>query len=460
MSEKTVLKDKIKDLLKINKKYLVLILTVIAIIAVGLSIYFVMRNIEYKKYEHYEEKMNAYGFNRLYDNGLAKTNQKVTKAEAIKIVVGTCLNTFDIEGIAKKPTDDYKDAIWVLYAQDMELAKSSDLNKETANKKAKYIDVINYFSNAKEKLLRKKLDNTTDKKLTDLEKYSENEQEAILDMLANDILKVVDNKLKGNKNIFKGQLNEIVVNYVEKYDLFDDKIQTDVSKLPSNASEYAYISTDVAKEVYEMPFEVDVEGETKSPKDCFSDIKPYYEQIIHKIEKYYNTLVNVDYQTTTAESLKNDLHHLLIMSPTDVDLNKYVDYIKTNQIKLSGEAKVQKPIIYYNGSNYKVRTKIDFKVESSNTTDNLLFGDFGITDMIPDVDFEGDGEENSTSSNIIRYENKENSIIVDVNMKSVFGSETFYLSNYTLNVLLGNDNKYKIYNPNTMNGFEDINIIQ
>jgi len=77
-----------------NKKIPIFVIGIcILVIAVIAIINIVLNNVEYKKYEKYEEKMNKYGFNKLYDNGSAKTSEKVTKSEALKVIIGTCLNT-------------------------------------------------------------------------------------------------------------------------------------------------------------------------------------------------------------------------------------------------------------------------------------------------------------------------------------------------------------------------------
>ena len=36
--------------------------------------------------------------------------------------------------------------------------------------------------------------------------------------------------------------------------------------------------------------------------------------------------------------------------------------VKTNKIKLAGSAKVQIPILYFDGTYYRVRTKLEFKI--------------------------------------------------------------------------------------------------
>lgn len=409
-----------------NKKMCIIIGSILIIALVIILVYFVASIIKYKKYAHYEDKMDSYGFDRLYNNGSAKSSESVTKSEAIKLVIGTCLNTFDISGFSKIPTEEYDNAIWVLYAQDMGLVDSNDLNKDTVKQKVKYVNVIKYFANAKEKLLHMPLTEEKNEeifeKISDLPKYTKEEQIAIIDLVSNDILKEFDKKINGNKNICKGQLNEIVVNYIEKYELFGEKIQTDESRLPSNASEYAYISENVAKEVYEIPFKVNDEQKVVTPKECFSNLKAEYAQLIYKVEKYYNTVLNIDYATTTTENLKNNLYNLTLMDASEANLNEYVEYIKTNQIKITGNAKVQTPIIYDDGMNYRFRAKLEFKIESSLTNDNLLYGDL----------FSGE---------TIRYDNKDYSIIVDVGFGSAIGTTSYYMQSSTLDeIIVGNKN--------------------
>ena len=65
----------------------------------------------------------------------------------------------------------------------------------------------------------------------------------------------------------------------------------------------------------------------------------------------------------------------VVYSITTDDVKEYVDYVKVNKIKLEGKATPLLPIMYNNGEQYVIRTKVTFKVISSNTDINLLFGD-------------------------------------------------------------------------------------
>lgn len=418
--EKKVQKKK-KTSKDVNKKRIILIVGIcVLIVAIFAIAQIILINIEYKKYEKYEDKMYKYGFNKLYDNSSAKTSEKVTKSEAIKMVIGTCLNTFDISNISKIPSEQYQNAIWVLYAQDASLINASQINKNNANEKIKYVDVIKYFSNAKKVLLNINLVNEPKKEISDLKKYNGFEQEAILDMLSNDILQEVSGSLNGNKKVFKGKVNEIVINYIEKYNILNTNIQVDEASKPSNAQDYAYISKDVEKHVYEKEYIKEKEEKFELPKQAYLDLKQNYTQIVYKIEKYYNTILNVDYQKTNKEALKSDLSQLTLKDLDDKTLEEYVEYIRKNNIKITGNAKVQDPIIYFDGLNYRVRTKLDFKIESSLVNDNLLY-----------LDFETD--------KMTRYNQKEYSIYVDVPLGVTLTSNTYYLKNISLNELVKDD---------------------
>lgn len=59
----------------------------------------------------------------------------------------------------------------------------------------------------------------------------------------------------------------------------------------------------------------------------------------------------------------------------EYQLNEYIDYVKKNKIKIEGTVTPLFPIVYYDGSNVRVRTKIEYKILSSDTKSDLIFGD-------------------------------------------------------------------------------------
>ena len=97
-------------------------------------------------------------------------------------------------------------------------------------------------------------------------------------------------------------------------------------------------------------------------------------------------------------------------------LNEYVEYVKQNNIKLTGTAQAQLPCIYFDGENYRVRMKIEMKVESSNTDTNLLFND-------------------ALSGNI-EYKEKEYTLYADIIMAKIENSDTLFVKEGTIETML------------------------
>src|SRR5699024_2310158 len=61
--------------------------------------------------------------------------------------------------------------------------------------------------------------------------------------------------------------------------------------------------------------------------------------------------------------------------PLNYSDSNYVDYVIQNEIKIEGNAKVQMPIIYYDGMRYRVRVKLEFEILNSKTGKDILYMD-------------------------------------------------------------------------------------
>lgn len=408
---------------KVVKSRITIAVIIVSILLVGLAVYGIISLINYNKYKPYicfEETMKTYGFDKVYNNESAKTGESITKSEAIKMVLSCIFNTSDISGFAKEPEgdDNYENAIWVEYAKFRGIISDSDINKDNAKDKATYIEVIRYLANAKTKILEKELDSAPSMKVKDLDNYKSDEQVAIEDMIANEIITINTKKIKGNKNIFKGQMNELISNFAIKYNTITvngEKININEDKMPSNKDQYPYTLASVDKSVYEIEnYESDNKIEdAKSPKETFSIRKEYYEQIINRIEDYLDTILNIDYNTITENNFKEDILRVSLYDISDETINKYVMYVKENKIKIAGEGKVQLPAIYYDGKNYRVRTKINYEVISAANLNNLLFEDL-------------------LNEEEIKYEFGKQEIIVDIPMARELTTNTLYVNVGTL----------------------------
>lgn len=421
-SSKTKLKSPKMLKSKITIAILVLIVIVLLSAIFGI-VYFVNLN-KYKQYIKYEEPMVNYAFDKVYNNSSAKTSEKVTKSEAIKMILSALLNQSDISGFAKEPEDNYTNAIWVEYAKFRGIISDEDITKDNADDKATYVEVIRYLANAKVKMLEKDLDTKEDLKIKDIDKYKPDEQIAIQDMIINQIITVNTKKIKGNSHIFKGQLNELISNFVVKYNTITvngEKMNINEDRMPSNKEEYPYTLSSVDKNLYEKDFYVDNQEEFQNPKEVYAVKKEYYTQIQEIAEGYYNTILNVDYNTIDYQKMNKKLSSYVLYGTSG--LKEYVEYVKAHKIKIEGKSTVLFPAIYFDGLQYIVRMKLEFEIKNSDTKNNLLY-----MDPIENTD------------KPIKYNNKTYTIYIDTRMSNaISGSDALYNDNITIyNLLLKN----------------------
>lgn len=416
---------------RVVKSRITIAIIIVSILLVGLAVYGIISLINYNKYKPYigfEETMKTYGFDKVYNNESAKTGESITKSEAIKMILACMFNTSDISGFAKEPEgdDNYENAIWVEYAKFRGIISDSDINKDNAKDKATYIEVIRYLANAKTKILEKELDSAPSMKVKDLDNYKSDEQVAIEDMIANEIITINTKKINGNKHIFKGQMNELISNFAIKYNTITvngEKVNINEDKMPSNKDQYPYTLASVDKSVYEKEFYVDDENNFKSPKELYTVKKEYYTQIQEIAEGYYDTILNVDYNTINYEDMKDNILQYVLYGTEG--LEEYVNYVKSNKIIIQGKSTVMFPIIYFDGLEYNVRMKLEFEIKNSNTRDNLLYMD----------------PINSDSTKV-KYDNDKYTVYIDAKMgNAIGGSNALYNDNITIVNLLLNGQK-------------------
>lgn len=387
-------------------------------------------------YVKYEEKMITYGFDQLYDNKSAKTTETVTISEAIKLALGVIYNTNSeysfgplLNGFGI-PNDEYPNANWVDYARSNVLI-NYDVGLNNYNEKIKYIDVIYLFERCKIEFLKDYPIKDIKTYLKDIDIYSLNEQVAINDMIASGIIYPIADSLNGNEYIFKGQLNELVINFAEKYStiaLNGDKINTDPSKMPYNASDFAYIVSNVDTEIYEK-LPLNGKSWNAASKKIYAIKKQFYPNLKVYLEESFNRILNVDYRTISEESFMQDVEDYFIYDFNPQDIKYYVDYVKKNQIIIEGNCEMQAPIVYFSDMLYRARIKLNFEVKHSNTKDNLLFLD--IVNAVKKT-----------------YEKTNYNLVADYKLGIYFGSPELYLSFSDLYKSLLDKNKSGIIEEN------------
>lgn len=378
--EKTKVKKKGNKSKKTNRKvslYSVIILIVIlAVIIYG--IYALVSGVYYYfKYDKYEDKMIQYGLNDLYNNNEASTRQNVTNSEMVKVVVGSILGTKDVSGLVyMENSKSYENEEFVKYAESVGIIEKGSITKSNESDKARYGQTTETVYNA------------------------------IKVILKSDDIDIKDN---GKSNLKKGQLNKLVIETVEKYNtLYKGSIKganlvTDEDKLPKNYKDYPYIIDSIPTEVYEMELQCLSEERFMNPKKEYEKRGEVYSQIDNYLTKYYNQILNVDYETINEQEFFNNIKDIVYYKYTDDSMHEYIEYVKENKIKLKGKITPYLPIIYYDGEVNRVRAKIEFEVLSSNTDKNLL---------LPDI-FNGDN---------IKYEGKKFEFYIDIPMGAMLGA--------------------------------------
>ena len=403
-------KDK-KD--RIRTIIISIIIAVVVIIVVFLG--YTILNINYSKYDKFKEKMDVYGFSQVYNDGDCNTSDKVTKSEAIKMILSCLYNVQNIEGIALSTDKTYSNAIWVEYAIKQGIVTSDEINESNADDKVKYQEVLVWMYNVKAKILNIEPDTEAKVEVKDINAYNADQKLAIYDLINSGVITVNTKNINGNQKLYKGKLNELIVNFAEQYNTItvgDARININEDKIPENAEKYPYTLASVQKDTYEMEFINDGTEGFITPIELFKDNKQYYSQIKSYIENYYGYLVNINYENITVEQMKRKMKKYALNAFDEQILTDYVNYVKANKIKLTGTVTAQMPCVYFDGENYRVRTKIEFNVESSDTEDNILYYDL--------------------TEEKITYNEKQYTLYLDVIMAKNEESQTLFIKEGTI----------------------------
>ena len=405
-----------------KKNKIIFTMSIILIVIVAIAVIFLgytLININYSKYEKYEDKMDIYGFSQVYNNGKANTREKVTKSEAVKMIISCLYNVSEIDGIALPTEETYSNAIWVEYAIKQGIVTREEVNASNADDKVKYQEVLVWLYNIKAKILNIEPDTSANYNIKDINAYNADQQLAIYDLLNSEIIVTNIKRIDGKKKLYKGKLNELIVNFAEKYNTItvgDARININEDKIPSNANMYPYTLASVQKEIYEINFVNAQKEGFISPISYYPDNKQYYSQIKSYVENYYNYILTVDYNTISKEQIKRKLKKYVLEDFDDAKLDEYVNYVKDNHIKLNGKATAQLPCVYYDGQDYRVRVKLEIVVESSDTKDNILLYDL-------------DGSTISYNSNQI-------TVYIDTIMNKNDTSETLFIKEGTIKPMI------------------------
>lgn len=423
-SNTKVKKEKKRVKSKISRIIIIAII-IIVVILVSVGIYKLFVNKVNKTNVDYQSNMKAYGFDIMYDNKTAEPTDLVTKSEAVKMVIASMSNETNItkllevreyvEGYNDSMSLDeleskleYKNKLWVEYAISMGIIEKGEITKDNANDNATFINALVYFANAKNKLLNEILDTKTNPDIKNFDSYRVSEQLALSDMVHNGIIENKEYKFKDS--LTKEQFNKLLIDMVLKYNTITvegEKININKDKEPSNVKEYPYTLASVNKNIYEIKNFVADNSKYKNAKDSYVEMKEYYYDINTIVQEYMETLINVDFEKINDEYIDKILD-LSFHLEKEENVKEYLEYVKNNKIKISGSAKVQYPAIYFDGEKYRVRVKVDYKIENANVRENLIYGDL-------------------LSKEKIKYDKDDESIIVDIGIKKAISNDLLYV---------------------------------
>lgn len=338
-----------KKRVRINYKRLGIVILVIVLIV--LAIYLIVKFVNDNRNK---KKMASYGFDTMY----VTDGKYVTYNEAKKMVLSAAFNTTDEQfytsyGIeVDEPIYGWSQLSNVLGIPTVEYDTMSNVTEEI---------VAEYIVNVLEIVLEKNLEG---------ENISQ---------------KATKLGLNGTGRLLKKtKLNAWIVTIFENYGSLhiNNDMQITTSNKPSNADIYPYIVDGIDKRVYEKI----TDNMSELPKEAYLKYSNSYMQIKEVVEDYFNIILNVDYETIYKDKLISALqwdlaYSIYTMLGDDYvylqDIENYVEYVKQNNIKLSGKATTLFPIFYGAGNAHYLRVKCEFEILEKKTNSNVLLYDNG-----------------------------------------------------------------------------------
>jgi len=375
------------------------------------------------KYKTYTDKIKTWGLEKLYTNEKATAYQRVTKLDMIRVIVGLSSNLENVSGIYSSNETNFKGENWVKTAELYNLTESENINKKNYKKSANIGETVITLVKAKANIM-KLTPSTEDANINSklLKKIKEEDKAYINEAI---ILGLLDNKsININKTLNKGELSKLIVQFSEKtaalhYDK-NKTIETDPKKFPKTYKQYPYILKDIDKGIYDMPLKGTSAINFNWPNTVYRTRKEIYKQTADRITDCYNTILNVDYKTINVDKLKAVIEKYSLYSNNPGHYINYVDYVKNHKIQIKGSIETYLPITYYDGIDYRVRTKITFEVLSSDTQDNLL---------LPDL----------MQGGRVTYLDKKYTLYADVALSQSYNSISQRICIYPINNMLVND---------------------
>lgn len=150
------------------------------------------------------------------------------------------------------------------------------------------------------------------------------------------------------------------------------------TNLPKNAKDFPYILEEYSNEMYEMKPDiiVDTTSAQLAKSDEYFNNKILMDQWKQTTENYYNLMLNVDYRTID-EAWANELfsYHNQGFRVVLADMKRYVKWVKENKIIMTGSL-IAEPSTVHRSKKwgyYYIRTTYSFQIKSYTKYDKIMF---------------------------------------------------------------------------------------
>lgn len=206
---------------------------------------------------------------------------------------------------------------------------------------------------------------------------------AFSDLVASGIIKTVTENIDPSAPLTKALVNEIFMNMHMKFNYISyngDAIRLD--NLPENADFYPYILEGFTNKEYEYPVFEGIFGSAavESAAELYDEYEgKKWRQVSDWSKIYLETLYSVDYRTINFDDYYWVVDEYMCYKHSEESIKEYIDYVKKNHIVINTTVTPIEPCLYYDGfGDYYVRNKVEIEIVSSDTKNNLLYGDSGI----------------------------------------------------------------------------------
>lgn len=360
---------------KLIKIVLVLIITIVVITIASLII---SRVVYQNKYKEYATKIESMGLNQLYSDGKTNAYEYVTRGEAISMIIKGALNIESIEDYGFMPSETNPYLAYIEFSNYRNIVPELMIDESNINGEITRLELLKILGRAKEFYLGKELKSSDLRlKINGAHKLGETETLYLKDLVNTNVFNNSGSIYEKTK-VRRGEFNKAIYEFSVSVSSITDgtgEVETDKSKLPSNADQYPFILKGMDKTVYEKPFINQDKEEFESPNELFRHLKNSNDGIIKRVQNYMDLILNVDYNTIDEESIQKVASENFLYVKNSEIIGEYVNYIKEHKIKLSGDSKIYVPAIYYDGITYRIRLVVTFKIEEGDTLENVLLGD-------------------------------------------------------------------------------------